>query len=162
MRLDARPTAGSTEHVQLMAQRQVLDLEGRAGSERPAGRAEQGGKPGHDADILGVDRLLTWNHESRAWPSRVADSKWDLRRFDSASARAGQVPRKQADAVFGTHTLGSWLLSAFMVFQQPVFEAAAARLLSSNEGGTTMRASTVSRILGVLVAQPSGHVTLRC
>ena len=42
------------------------------------GRAEQGGKPGHGAGILDVDRPLTGNHESRAWPSGVSDSKWDL------------------------------------------------------------------------------------
>jgi hypothetical protein len=55
MRLDAGPTASSTEHVQLMAEREILDLEGGPGSDGPSKRAEEGGKPNHDAGILDVD-----------------------------------------------------------------------------------------------------------
>ncbi len=56
---DAGPTTGSVVDAQLMPEREVLDLEGGAGSEGGADRTEQRGKPIHSTGILRFGGLLS-------------------------------------------------------------------------------------------------------
>jgi hypothetical protein len=51
-RLQPRLLDGSSQDPDLVPEREVLDLEGGAGSEDPVDHGEQRGKPSHAGDIL--------------------------------------------------------------------------------------------------------------
>ena len=93
--------AGSTEHLQLMAERQVFDRKVGSGSKRPAGRAEQGGKPNHGARILMLLGRLR-KHEARRSSGEASEDKYDLKQADPIPGPAWQILETQADAFLGT------------------------------------------------------------